>query len=102
MLQETELFFENVVREDRSILDFIDADYTFVNERLAKHYGITGVKGKEFRKVTLLDGRARRRPDAGQRADGHVEPDAHLAGEARQVDSGKHPRHAAAAAAARR
>ena len=45
MLKETELFFEHVVREDRSILDFIDADYTFVNERLAKHYGIAGVKG---------------------------------------------------------
>ena len=57
MLQETELFFEHVVREDRSILDFLDADYTFVNERLAKHYGIAGVKGDDFRKVTLPDGR---------------------------------------------
>lgn len=53
MLKETELFFENVVREDRSILDFIDADYTFVNERLAKHYGLSGVKGEEFRRVSL-------------------------------------------------
>jgi mono/diheme cytochrome c family protein len=53
MLQETELFFENVVREDRSILDFIDADYTFVNERLAKHYGLPGVKGEQFRRVSL-------------------------------------------------
>jgi mono/diheme cytochrome c family protein len=53
MLKETELFFDNVVREDRSVLDFIDSDYTFVNERLAKHYGLSGVKGEEFRRVSL-------------------------------------------------
>jgi Protein of unknown function (DUF1592)/Protein of unknown function (DUF1588)/Protein of unknown function (DUF1587)/Protein of unknown function (DUF1595)/Protein of unknown function (DUF1585)/Cytochrome C oxidase, cbb3-type, subunit III len=57
MQKETELYFENVVREDRSIIDFIDSDYTFINERLAKHYDIDGVKGDEFRKVTLKDGR---------------------------------------------
>jgi hypothetical protein len=53
MKRETELFFEAIVREDRSILDFIDSDYTFVNERLARHYGIEGVEGDEFRKVSL-------------------------------------------------
>jgi hypothetical protein len=53
MLRETELFFENVIREDRSILDFIDSDYTFVNERLAKHYGLQGVQGEQFRRVSL-------------------------------------------------
>src|SRR5262249_50852307 len=53
MLKETELFFDNVVREDRGILDFLDADYTFVNERLAKHYGLSGVKGEQFRRVSL-------------------------------------------------
>src|SRR5262249_60231999 len=42
-----------VVREDRSVLDFLDADYTFVNDRLARHYGIGGVQGGEFRKVSL-------------------------------------------------
>ncbi len=57
MQKETETYFENVMRDDRSILDFIDSDYTFVNERLAKHYGIEGVKGNDFRKVTLKDGR---------------------------------------------
>jgi hypothetical protein len=57
MQKETETYFENVVREDRSILDFIDSDYTFVNERLAKHYGIDGVQGTDLRKVTLKDGR---------------------------------------------
>ena len=53
MIRETELFFEPVMRDDRSILDFLDADFTFVNERLARHYGIPGVKGEEFRRVTL-------------------------------------------------
>lgn len=53
MQRETELYFESIVREDRNILELIDSDYTFVNERLAKHYGIPGVKGEEFRKVLL-------------------------------------------------
>ncbi len=57
MQKETELYFENVMREDRSILEFIDSDYTFVNARLAKHYGIDGVQGDEFQRVTLRDGR---------------------------------------------
>jgi mono/diheme cytochrome c family protein len=53
MAEETARFFENVVAEDRPITDFLDADYTFVNEVLAKHYGIEGVTGEEFRKVRL-------------------------------------------------
>jgi hypothetical protein len=53
MLEETRLFFESVIREDRSILDFLDANETFVNGRLAEHYGIPGVTGDEFRRVTL-------------------------------------------------
>jgi hypothetical protein len=53
MIRETELFFDAIVQEDRSVLDFLDADYTFVNERLAKHYGLANVKGPEFRKVSL-------------------------------------------------
>jgi hypothetical protein len=51
--QETEFFFDNVLREDRSVLDLIRADYTFLNERLAKHYGIPDVYGSRFRRVTL-------------------------------------------------
>jgi mono/diheme cytochrome c family protein len=51
--RETELFFDSVLREDRSILTFIRADYTFLNERLAKHYGISNVYGSRFRRVTL-------------------------------------------------
>jgi hypothetical protein len=51
--REIELFFGSVVQEDRSILDLLTADYTFVNERLAKHYGIQNVYGPQFRRVTL-------------------------------------------------
>jgi hypothetical protein len=51
--KEAELFFGSVVREDRSVLDLLTADYTFVNERLAKHYGIDNVYGPQFRRVTL-------------------------------------------------
>jgi mono/diheme cytochrome c family protein len=51
--RETELFFESIVREDRSVRDLLRADYTFVNERLAEHYGIPNVKGTRFRRVTL-------------------------------------------------
>lgn len=53
MEKETELFFEAIMRENRSVLEFIDSDFTFVNERLAQHYGIPDVKGEEFRKVSL-------------------------------------------------
>jgi hypothetical protein len=51
--RETEEFFSYIVREDRSMLEFLDADYTFVNERLARHYGLADVKGAEFRRVSL-------------------------------------------------
>ncbi|OLE85218.1 MAG: hypothetical protein AUF76_01350 [Acidobacteria bacterium 13_1_20CM_2_65_9] len=51
MRKETELFFDSIVRDDRGILDLVTADYTFVNERLAKHYGIPNVTGSEFRRV---------------------------------------------------
>jgi hypothetical protein len=53
MRRETELFFEHIIRDDRSVLDFLDAQYSFVNERLAKHYGLIGVTGPEFRRVDL-------------------------------------------------
>jgi hypothetical protein len=53
--REIELFVESVFREDRSVLDLLTADYTFVNERLALHYGIPGVRGTRFRRVTLAD-----------------------------------------------
>ncbi len=53
MLRETQMFFEAVMHEDRSILDFVDGPYTYLNERLAKHYGIAGVAGERFRRVSL-------------------------------------------------
>jgi mono/diheme cytochrome c family protein len=53
--REAELFFDSIVREDRNVLDLMTADYTFVNERLAKHYGIPDVVGSNFRRVQLTD-----------------------------------------------
>src|SRR5262249_36744151 len=55
MRRETELFFTSIVRENRSAMDLLDADYTFVNERLARHYGIQNVYGSRFRRVPVAD-----------------------------------------------
>ena len=55
MVRETELLFDSIMREDRSVLDLLTANYTFVDERLAKHYGIPNVLGNRFRRVTLTD-----------------------------------------------
>ncbi|MEZ5356948.1 MAG: DUF1592 domain-containing protein [Bryobacteraceae bacterium] len=57
--RETEMFFSSIVREDRSVLDLINADYSFVNERLAKHYGIPNVYGSRFRRVRFPEGSVR-------------------------------------------
>jgi hypothetical protein len=59
MQRETELFFHSIVRDNRSILDLFSADYTYVNELLARHYGISGVTGSEFRRVNYPDDRRR-------------------------------------------
>lgn len=56
MRQETEMYFGHIVHEDRSVLELIDSNYTFLNERLARHYGIPNVTGPEMRKVELPDG----------------------------------------------
>ena len=55
--QETELFLESHLREDRSVIDLLRADYSFLNERLARHYGIPGVSGSHYRRVKLPDDR---------------------------------------------
>jgi len=55
MRRETELFFESVIHEDRGVLDLLTADYTFVNERLARHYGIPDIYGSRFRRVAIAD-----------------------------------------------
>ena len=64
MVRETELFVDSLIREDRPVTDLLTADHTFVNERLAKHYGIPNILGDEFRRVTIAD--ANRRGVLGQ------------------------------------
>jgi len=59
MKKETDLFFSDLIREDRSITNLLDANYTFINERLARHYGIPNIYGTDFRRVTLTDDRRR-------------------------------------------
>jgi hypothetical protein len=53
MKEETELFFDSIMREDRSVMDLLNADYTFVNERLARHYGMPNIYGSRFRRVPV-------------------------------------------------
>src|SRR5262249_28871682 len=55
MRTETEMFFQSIIKEDRSILEFLDADYTYVNGPLARLYGISGVSGEAFQRVKLTD-----------------------------------------------
>jgi mono/diheme cytochrome c family protein len=57
MKEETELFFDSIMREDRSVMDLLNADYTFVNERLARHYGLPKIYGSRFRRVTVPEHR---------------------------------------------
>ncbi|MES2693107.1 MAG: DUF1592 domain-containing protein, partial [Verrucomicrobiota bacterium] len=59
--RETELFFESILRKDRSVADLLAADYTFINERLAKHYGIPHIYGSHFRRVSFAGDNARQR-----------------------------------------
>ena len=103
MRRETELFVENIVRHDGSVLDFLNADYSFLNERLARFYGIPGVTGPEFRRVDMSAHQARRRRSgAGQHPHDLFLFHAHLAGAARQVDSRESAERSSAAAAALR
>ena len=53
--RETEMFFDSIIREDRNVLDLLTADYSFINERLARHYGIPDIYGSHFRRVTITD-----------------------------------------------
>ena len=99
--KETELFFDSLVREDRSLLDLLTADYTFANERVARHYGIPNVTGTGV-PPRHAAGRSPRHPRPRQHPDADVDRRAHLAGAARQVGDGSAARLAAAAAAAER
>jgi hypothetical protein len=102
MRRETELFFNTWCARTAALLDLYTADYTFVNERLAQHYGIPGVSGDEFRKVSYPDDDPPRAAGQGSVLvqTSHGQP--HLAGAARQVGDGGAAGHAAAAAAAER
>jgi len=60
MIKETEMLFDSIVREDKSLLTLLDADYTFLNERLARHYGIPNIRGDYFRKIPLAADSPRR------------------------------------------
>ena len=64
--RETELLFESIIKENRNVVDLLTADYTFLNERLAKHYGIPNIYGSQFRRVTLGPDLAYRRGLLGQ------------------------------------
>ena len=100
--RETELFFGSVLRDNRSVLDLLTGDYTFVNERLARHYNIPGVFGSHFRQRAADRRRPPRAAGQGRGADGHVPRQHHVAGAARQVGARERARVAAAGAAARR
>src|SRR5262249_33866521 len=83
--RETSLFFGSIVRENRSVLDLLDADYTFLNERLARHYGIAGVYGERFRRVSLPADSVRR----GLLGQGSILPDTWRANRTSPVIRGK-------------
>ena len=100
--RETELFVASQLRDDQSVVNLLTADYTFVNERLARHYGIPNVYGSHFRRVTLPDETPARPARARQHPDGHVVRDENLAGRPREVAAREHPRCSAAGAPARR
>jgi mono/diheme cytochrome c family protein len=85
MRRETALFFETIVREDRSVLDFINGRYSFLNERLARHYGVPNVTGPEFRQVDLTATPRGGVLTQGSILSGLVVRDAHVAGVAWQV-----------------
>ena len=102
MWQETELFLESQLRADRPLLDMLRADHTFVNERLARHYGIPDVHGVHFRRVDYPDDSRGGLLGACQHPDHHLVREPHLAGGARRVAARELPRHAALAAPARR
>ncbi len=97
--EETERLFTSVLREDRSVVDLLDADYTFVDERLARHYGIPNVRGSRFRRVQATGRRAPRIARPGQHPDRHLGAEPHFSREARPVGPREHPRLAGTAAA---
>ncbi len=102
MRRETELLFDSVMREDRNVLDLLTANYTFVDERLAKHYGIPNVMGNRFRRVPVTDPNRYGLLGHAQHPDADFDRHSHFARAARQVGDGSAARHAASASAAQR
>ena len=100
--REMELFVGSVLREDRSVLDLLTANHTFVNERLALHYGIPNVRGDRFRRITLTRSEPLGPARKGRGAADDVLRQPHGAGAAGRLDPGEHPGNAAGGAAARR
>ena len=100
LLTETEMFFASVVNEDRNVLDLLNGNYTFVNERLARHYGIPDVYGPRFRRVTLTDDARRGLLGQGSILTVTSVRYPHLARAARKMDSNECSGNTAARAAA--
>ena len=99
--RETELLFESVMREDRSVLDLLDSDYTFVNERLARHYGIPNIYGPDFRRVPVPNDARRGLLGHGSLLLVTSNPN-RTSPVMRSVDPREHRRHAGADTAGRR
>ena len=78
MKKETELFFTTIMRENRPLTDFLEADFTFLNGPLARHYGVDGPQGDAFERVRLDATHPREALDPGQRADPHFESHSHF------------------------
>ena len=102
MRHETESFFYNLVQEDRSALELYSADYTFVNERLADHYGISGVAGTNFRRIAYPDDKRVGLLGHGQHPGADIVRQPNVARVARQVGDGSPDRIAATGAASQR
>ena len=100
--RETELFVGSTLRDDRSVLELLNADYTFVNEKLARHYGIPGIYGSRFRRVTLArSDPARRIARTRSAALDDVISGSHVARAAGEISPEQHLRHFGDAAACR-
>ena len=90
-LEETRLFVEELLRKDLPARNVVDSDFTFLNERLATHYGISGVSGAKMRRVAFAGGfRSRRPDDAGQHFEDHGQRHDHVARAARSLDHRAH------------
>jgi hypothetical protein len=98
MEKETTLWLESALRENRSVVDLLKTDYTYVNQRLAEHYGIKCIYGNEFRRVAVEDPN-RRACLTSQHNVGDGLPESHGADDTREVGAGAAPGHAAAPAA---